>query len=428
VTEQLDAVLRIRIFWGISSQAVSSIGNFALSIALVHTLSPDGFGAYAVTAIVYAGLLQVVRVLTAAPLFLFRSEDSFVQAARSRTILTATTAIGLGAGLIMIAIVAPFSLPGRGVTIVVALGMPILLAHETARQEFLGRGLPRLATLLDSLWTGTFLMGLFVAAVSGLALSAEAVTVLWASAACVALLIMYRRLQARGARRDPRVRILDPHKSFTRQLGLEYLGNYLGTQGLQLLLPIAGGFAVAGAYRAAAQNVLGIAAVASNGVIPQITYEYRRRASSPSALRRLSWEAATVVCVALLIVGVVGFLLPERLGEAVAGSLWSSAKPLILPVAIVLVGNTWTTLRLVPLRFGVSPRSLRRVRWWLTIPSVALPLLGVGGWDLTGLAWGCVAAGIATIGGAELAVRRLWLSYVFGSVGRSDPAWGGARG
>jgi len=363
-------------------QAVSSLTNFAVVLYVARTVGAAQFGAFGLAYATYGFALSASRGLSSGPLEV-RFSGSELQAWRRATRHCTGTAwvCGLVSGIGVL--VAALALDGTAKSAFIALGLtlPGLLLQDSWRFAFFALGRGSQSFLNDVIWALAMLPALELLRLTHdhqvfwLVLS-------WGAAATVAAAAGI--LQA-GVIPSP------AHAwEWVRQqgdLGVRYLVEYIFINGSSQLrtytVGIVVGLAAVG-YLQAANTLFGPFMVIFFGItlvtVPEAVRALRR---SPRHL----WLFCVSVCGGLAAIALawsVALLiaLPRGFGGWLLGPIWRSAYPLVLPMAITVIGLSFYAGASIGLHaLGAARRSL-----WAALIFSACCLAG-------GLA-GSLAAGV----------------------------------
>ncbi len=398
----MSAPARRRASWALADQGLSSITNFALSVAVARTTSAAGFGAFGLAMSIYLLALGFVRSVVAEPL-LVRAPTA--QPDEQRRLGDAALGAGLAIGLLIGAATAAGAAVASGTlrTTLVALaaGMPGLLVQDVARHRALALGCPERAARLDALWAIVMIptVGAVLAAGVG---GPGTLTAAWAMAAAAAAAPAIVgagmiRPRLRAWMREQRALV----PAFTAEFAARNASRHLTT----LLIGGTIGLRAVGAVRAA-QVITGPVTTVLFGLgtaaIPEAA---RAHAEAPGRLvPRLRVLSISLSCAALA-VGLAPLALPDDIGVALLGASWAPGRSVLVPQAVLLASMGATTGAVAGLRV------LRATRGSLAARS-ASALGGLLG-GVTGAALGGAEGALWGMAGANwLAVVGWWLALL----------------
>lgn len=388
-----------RVGWTFVDQAISSLTNFALTLFAARELSREEFGAFAIALTTYYVFLGVSRALASEPFMVrFGAQVSGDSAAA----IASATAIALALGLIALVVcaaVAPF-LHGqlRHAVLLVGLALPGLLLQDGWRFVFFARGQPKHAAFNDLVWAVVQfpLLGAFIA-FGGLTL--DRALAAWGIAAVVAGIVGSRQTGV-----IPRLSLALGWLRGTRDLGPRYVVEFFAVSGTSQVAGYAlgaiAGLAALGSLRGAQVlfgpiNVLFLGATAI--VIPELV---RLRTRRPEALFKACIQTACALASVPLVLGVLLLMLPPRVGREVLGPTWISARPLVVPVAFILMALGAVTPFIAGLRALQASRRSLRLRLLAAPVTLAAYVVGAAVDGAMGAAVGAaIAAWIVVVAG-----------------------------
>ena len=349
-----------RITWGLADQGMSSITNFAVSIYIAKTLGAVQYGAFGLAYVTYSFCLNASRGLSTDPLLVrFSGTDvpTWRRAVADCTGTAALTGLVTGAGVMLAALVLHGS--ARMAFLALGLTLPALMLQDSWRYSFFALGKGARAFLNDTIWAVTLIPTLVLLNASGHA-SVFWFVFAWGMGGAVGAAV--GPLQARVM---PRLfggwRWIRQH----RELGLRYLlegtSNSASTQLRNYGVGIILGLAAVG-YVQAATTLMGPFMVIFLGMglvtLPEAARVLRR---SPRHLT-LFCLAVSVGLSLLAIAWTVALLvaLPRGLGHLALGAIWRPTYPLVLPLAISILGGCMSAGAGAGLHaLGAAKRSLR---------------------------------------------------------------------
>lgn len=359
-------------------QCLSSLSNFAV-VAAGLWLPLDDYGALGVAVVTYTCLIGLIRAFFLEPL---TAEDrlSRLHGRSLRPVL----AVAGGASVLLLAIGVLAGGPLRSCFLVLAAGLPLLMAQDTGRYIAFHRGRPRDAVLSDSVWLVVFFGVNAAWRLSGGALTLNVLFVSWVGAGAVAGFLFLREALTPTDDREPMSR------SFHVRYGLDYtLGPLfqLAVQGsLALVVPLA----AYGRLRAATSLMAPVTILFTATTSTLLASAVHRAREGAAALR-----SAIRLWRTLLVLVVVGYVL----ALVVALSRWDSLVPsaarqsigLLPPIILgnfVLAIDTPTVLQLKALR---QHRQLVRGRSVQAVLIALAPLAALA-FGIVGGAWALAVA------------------------------------
>jgi O-antigen/teichoic acid export membrane protein len=327
-----------RLSWGVADQGVSSITNFAVNIYIARELGAVQYGAFSLAYVTYGFALNASRGLATDPLLVRFSGTDLPTWRRAVAKCTGTaTAVGLVAGLLVLAAGLLMGGPSRLAFLALGLTLPGLLLQDSWRFSFFALGRGSQAFINDMIWAVAMLPALVFLRISGHA-NVFWFVFAWGAAAGVAA--------AAGpfqARVIPRLTQTREWLFRQRDLGLRYMAegtsnaaaSQLRNYGVGLIL----GLAAVG-YVQAANTLMGPFMVILYGsglvVLPEAAKLWSR---SPHRMPLL----CVLISVGLMLLGIAWGVvllvaLPHGLGEWLLGGIWRPTYPLVFPTALCIIG------------------------------------------------------------------------------------------
>ncbi|WP_172387022.1 hypothetical protein [Streptomyces sp. MNP-20] len=378
-----------RLSWGLADQAASSISNFAVGIYVARSLGVTAFGVFSLAWVTYGVVLNVSRGLATDPLVV---RFSGVPAASWRTAVARSsgTALGVGAALGAVSLVAGLAVGGRVGLAFACLGvvLPGLLLQDAWRFAFFAAGTGRKAFVNDLVWCVALVPAMVLAARAG---SVAAFVLAWGGSAAVAA--VYGCFQSGIRPRSAGAREwLREH----RDLGSRYLVENVSNSGASQLraygLGAIVGVGAVGVTRGAELLLGPFMAVLMGLSLVTVAEAARVLRRAPHRLGAFCFLLGGGQAAAALLWGAALLLVPDRFGELVLGGVWHSASELILPAALGVAGASLGTGAAAGLRaLAAARRSLR----CQLIASSCYVIGGLGGAAVAGTvgsAWGVAAA------------------------------------
>jgi len=314
----------------ISDQVLSSGTNLLLLLFVLRTSSSAEFGAFSVAVLVQGILLGGFRAVIGDTLLLrVRGNPETAHTDGNRGLTLALSVSGLFA--VVMATIGVF-LPGplRGFTLAMAIAVPFVQLQDMERYLAFAIARPQVAVALDLGW----LLAQLPASAAALVLTNNPVyfVLAWAAGAAFSasagLIGMPWELVCRGIRelvREERRRWC----SFLGDFALITGGAEIAFLGLSVILTLAG-FGLlrfAQAVSSPVTNLLAALRILILGYFARLHYPTR-------TTRRMIWiGAASYAAVMMLFIGLL-VTIPENVGTAVLGSLWSTARPFIVLAGI----------------------------------------------------------------------------------------------
>lgn len=391
----------------VADQAVSSITNFGALIVAARHLDADSFGSFSTVYVIYTLAQAAIQAHVGQELVLHDGPAEMRLAYSAAGIRFSMIA---GAGLGAVLLLCAGGLPAISASLVpLALCLPLLMAHEVARNGAAVMRAPQLALALDLAWLA--LMVLCIAVVTSQTTAQWVISATWYGSGAVAGMLGFVLLQA----------LKPPHDATPwRYLGKRFLGHRFlletvavrgVSQALALLLAALAGLAATGAYRGAATlfgpvNIL-LTSVSMFGS-PRIVERGLRES------RRMLLPLAGALSLLALLLTAVLWGLPGPVGEMVLGETWTSARALIPAFGVQSVALAFSTVYRIALRV-VAPRWTLPLQLATSAATVALFLIGFAYAGVYGAVWGFA-------GGAVVSAALMVWAYMraMGRSGNSD--------
>jgi O-antigen/teichoic acid export membrane protein len=376
--------------WSLGDQALSSGTNFILMILVARSVSATEFGAFAIAVSVYLLCLMLGRSSVSEAMVLSLGRTGSLVQTEAAAGFKATVLLS-GAAAIVIASVAAFLPSGAMATIllVLAIGLPGLLAQDYKRLVFFARGEPQKAFASDALWAVLQVLGISLATASGVQ-SPAVLMGIWAASALTSGLVWPS--VTRGWLRQSGIGWLRRESGLVVPLAGEGVLSQGLNQASVFALGAIAGLADAGAYRAA-QSLFGPITVLMLGlrtaVLPRLMS--MRTGAIPRALR-LATGVAFVGAVVTAVWGGALVMLPDSVGREILGPTWAAAAVLLWLVAIDRTFNTLTVGSALRLRVLLRVRISFLVRVISAATGFGVSVLGA----VVAGAWG-VALGAAAV-------------------------------
>lgn len=382
-----------RFGWGLADQLLSSATNFLLSVLVARTVGPSELGAFSVAYATFTFSLGAVRAIAGE---LLAVRHSAVSADEWREGVTRSAGTALMAGILVGAgcliagagAVEPF----RSVLSIVGLSLPFLLVQDVWRFAFFARGRGSAAFVNDVVWVVVMFAAFALLRYYDVS-SVAWLTLGWASAGCLAAIVGVFQLKVLPSDPLSAARWLRGH----RELAPRFVAEFLVSSGVSNLTLFAiGGIAGLGELGRlrAGEIALGPLTVLFAGAGLVATPEgVRLLHESPGRLvRGCRWLSLALVA-GVIAWGAIVSIVPRAIGELLLRANWDTARSLLLPLSIALIGygfsfGAWTGLRAL----AAARRSLR-ARCIDGALTFSLGLTGAYLGGATGVAWGYAVTG-----------------------------------
>ena len=375
----------------VADQAINSLSNLALSVAVARQRGPEEFGRFALVMTVYSVIVSLSR-LALGQTVLLRSESETDRAQ------AAGVAVNTAAMLAAVGILVGLAVDDT-VLIMLSIGLPVLILQDVLRYCYQARNDNRRALLMDAIWLLLALPAMWVAASYGA--TATVFVAVWLGAAATGLVSGARRRDVRLSGSWGWISRGDnPARALAAEAGVLLAGGQVGL----FTMGAIGGAVEVGTLRAG--YLLSAPLTLLFTAMPAVLTPYARTDRG----RSRSWLGPagllTVVCVGWLLVVVI---LPNDAGSALLGRNWRLARDIAVPVAIsqaaiavVLVSSVYLRVE----RGGAS--SLRPRAFGALAEAVAGAIAAVYG--AAAVAWSVAAGNLVQVALLQRARR-----------GRGDP-------
>ena len=386
-----------RLGWGVADQALSSLTNFALVVMVSHESAPQTFGMFALLFAAYCVVLGICRAICCEPLTV-RFSDTSKQAWRHGASLATGSAllIGLLGGVICVVVGLCSGARYSGLIVVFGVAMPALLLQDSWRFAFSAAGRSRHSFMNDGLYAAVLAPLLLLLVLEGKT-GINFLVAAWGTAALVAAAFGVRQ-----ARLIPRPRQVLEWWRLQSDLAPRYLVEFLALAGecqmvifgIALVTSLAGVAAIRGGLLLLGPlNIVMYAAILS--AVPEAVRLLRGgRKKLEISCALLSTGLALMT---LLWIGVV-LALPASFGRELFGPIWSSARPVVLPLGLGIAAIGVLTGAGVGLRALADSKRSLRARMVVSPVIMLSVLIGALTNGPSGGAWGlAVGQGIAAI-------------------------------
>ena len=323
-----------RLGWGVGDQAVSSLTNFLMGVAVARHVSTRELGAFFIVFSTYLIVLALARPVTTQPLLIRYStaqEHEWREASRAATGTAAVIGVISGGAVVLVGWLIVRGPLGASL-IALGLALPGLVVQETWRGVFFAGSRGQHALLNDLIW-GLTLLGLLSVMFAAGMTSTPAIVGAWGASATIAAVAGI--IQARFV---PSPRLARSWYTRGSDLSLPLLGDSairIGANALSwYLVGVIAGLAAVGALKGT-QLLLGPTNVIVMGVgLAALPESARNLAQSTTSLRHTMVVIASVSAASVLAWGAVLFFLPEGVGKQLLGASWEDARSLLGPTII----------------------------------------------------------------------------------------------
>ncbi len=377
--------------WGFADQALSSLTNFAIAIVAAHESTPRAFGLFALVFATFSLALGACRAICCEPLSVRYSGASKSDWRVGASMATGTAlAVGAIVGVGCVAIGLVIGGQSRDLLVVLGVSLPGLLLQDAWRYAFFAAGSGARAFVNDAVCAFLLLFALAVLLAQG-HVAVEGLLALWGASAAVAAIV---GMWQSGLAPSP-LRFVTWWRRQS-DLALRFLAEFVGltgeyqamfyaiaaVTGLETVAAVRGGMLLLGPM-----NILGYGAMIAG--VPEAV---RLLKGGSRRLLLLSGIVSGGLAVVTLLWAGLILLLPTRLGVSTIGSVWYTARPLIVPLALGLAMLGMVMGAVISLRALAAARRSLRARLVVSPVVLASGLAGAVLHGAFGAAWG-IAAG-----------------------------------
>ena len=380
----------IVIGWGLMDQGISSVTNLGVSVLIAKLDSRAGFGAYSLAFVGYTLATGIAINLGTVPAMIRDRPDKEAQQQSLDRAVSAGTCVGLVFSMALLPIGLLSHDPIRGYFILFGVLMPFLMLQALWRAACFAARDPRAATLCDGIWLAVQGVSSLVLALLGIR-SALWYAASWGFGAAAGGVTFSIR-----ARVWPRLTNLRAHLAEYRDLIPNLVGEFIAAAGVNqtlpyILVPIV---ALAGIAAIKAGNLeLGLLNVPLQGLGPlAMAYAVRAFRQGQAELRKLLRVCVIGGGALILAYGVGVSLIPVSLLHHVVGPNAGSAQPLVIPLAIALLGNWTAYVAYMGLRARLDVRITFIIQIGISALLLAGVLVGAVTAGVVGACWGMAVA------------------------------------
>lgn len=330
---------------GTLDAGVSSIGNFAISIAAARKLSLPEFGMVSISMLTGIMVVGFSRALFGDPLTLTYSAASATerQRAAGRAMSASLTGVLLISPMLALLLSVIVLVSGGDSSTALWLGLslasvaPALVAQELLRAVAYSGGRP-LAALLSSLsWTVTLIASLVAFELAHINLSMTGYVGVWGASAVAGAavgMILNRVVPRLGG-----LKIwYSNHAQLSKKLLADFALTAVTAEGAFVLISMISGATQAGLLRKA-QVPLAPIAILTTGIMVIAQPALVRRVAvggKVREIRNLAYKLGAAAAGAAFLLGIVVAFLPESLMQQIVGQDWATARPLAPLLALYL--------------------------------------------------------------------------------------------
>jgi O-antigen/teichoic acid export membrane protein/peptidoglycan/xylan/chitin deacetylase (PgdA/CDA1 family) len=381
-----------RVSWTLADQALSSITNFAVGIAIARTTSSASLGIFAVAFSIYVVAGGLSRTITTDPLMIRdsasdrRSLGDSISAATGLSLLN-----GFVASCVVLGIASVTQGEPRACFVALAIALPGLLLQDAWRFVFFTEARPRTAAANDAVWAIVLLFTFSWVFTVGSESAATLVAAWGAAGTAAAAVGVYQ------ARRWPRPAAakwwLREHRDINFRFAIEFTVSTAALQLVVVMLAAFAGLAATGALQGALLLLgpLNVVMLVANPVgIPELV-----RVRERQGLRGVFVGAVVISALALFATCawvMLVFAAPVRLGTALLGDTWKPSLAVLPGVALFTAATAIGLGAQTGLRSLAAAKRVLRVRIYGTLALFVLTIpLAVQSGAL-GVSWALAAS------------------------------------
>lgn len=381
-----------RVYAGIGTNALSSLGNFALSISLARTLDLTELGEFAVAFALYAFIVGLIRAAVSEPLLASLPDREKHHRGAERVSL-------LGLVAVVVLVIGGWAL-GLPYVVLVGLaihGLSLLDYSATMNIAAFDKRIPLAQEIAKFTFSVTAGMLVLFGVIGGLPAFA-----IWAfGGTFVGYVSAY--LQSYEIR--PRWGIPASETGNSVAFGGDYVVGAGASQIAFNLVGAVAGLAAVGSLRAGGTLLGPVSLVVSSARSLTIPYLSRAIGRGRSASLQASVASAAVIGVATVpVLGVIAFL-PDVAGELLLGENWFHAKPVLGFLALEMASIALTTIPFAGFRALLAGRATMVIRSLLAVFRVGIVVWAAA----TG---GVVSAAIAMAFASGIGMLVWWSGFI----------------
>jgi O-antigen/teichoic acid export membrane protein len=394
--------------WSGIDQALFSLTNVALSVAVAHRVSASEFGAFSIAYLVYILVSNAGRAVASEPLivrFAAKERREVLDAARDSTGFALV--FGSAIAVCTAGVATLFSGSVAGGLYGLAIFLPGILLQDTYRFVFFTEGKPQQAALNDGICAVALTIGLGAVLISGTH-SVFLFVLAWGGATVVAAVA---GIVQTGV-------VPCPRRAFTwfrenQALASGFLADFVlliaASQIGYFAVGIIAGLNQLGGLRAANVLMGPITTVLTAARVVVLPEAVRARDESLRRFRKVISALALLMAGATALIGLLLCLVPRSIGRAVLGPSWVVGRPLLPYVALGTVAVGLNLGAVVGLRVLKAPRQIVTARGIMT---VFVLLGGVGGAWVNGAMGSAIGNAAANFAGVAIWLAFLRKSYL----------------
>lgn len=390
----LIGILRsVRVYVGVITNALSSLGNFAVSIALANRLEIGELGQFAIAFALYAFFTGLIRAGVCEPLLAATPDGDRLKSSTSRVSLLALVcavgmAIGGGIG----------AFPYLLVTAVAIHGLSLYDYSKIMNIAAFNRRIPLIQELVWFLFAVMASLLIYAEWVSGLVGYA-----VWAFSGA---LIGYLIAAVQSFSVLPAWRLSKTDTKHSVAFGGDFL---IGSGSSQIAFNLVGavaGLAAVGSLRAGSTLLGPVSIIVGSARSLAIPFLSRGLRAGKSNVLARSWASSLIMLVTTApFLAVIAFL-PDIAGQFLLGENWSFAKPVLPYLALEMLFISLTTIPFAGFRAMLAGRMTVIIRSALAVFRIFIVVYAA-------MIGGAMAAAVALAIASGIGMVVWWIGYFY---------------
>lgn len=392
ISSALSRILRsARVYVGVATNALSSLGNFALSIALAGTLAINELGEFAVAFALYAFFTGLIRAGVCEPLLATTLTIRDLKTAAGRvSMLSAFSALAL----VIAGVVG--DMPYLLVTAASIHGLSLYDFSKTMNISAFDR---RIALAQEFIW---FLFALTAGVLIhfGIVSGLVGYTIWAVSGALTGYLSSWMQKYIV----KPTWQLSESETRNSAAFGGDFLIGSGASQVAFNLIGVVAGLSAVGSLRAGGTLLGPVSIIVSSArslAIPYLSRGIMR--GSTDALSRSFASTLIMGITTIPFLGLIAFL-PDALGKSLLGENWSYAEPVLPFLALEMAFIALTTIPFAGFRALLAGRATIIIRSALAVFRVVLVVSAA-------IAGGAMASAVAMAAASGIGMLVWWLGY-----------------
>lgn len=394
IVSTLSGIVRSgRVYVSVTTNVISSLGNFVISITLARVLGISELGEFAVAFALYVFIAGLIRAAVCEPMLAMIPSRAELLSGSNRVSL-----IGFVSALFMAIFGLIFSMP---YILMLGLALPGLVLFDYSKSMNLAMFNRRISLVQEVVWSvssmiaGTLLLMGWVTGFQGF--------VIWAASGSI---IGYTAVlwQSFGIR--PKWNLASEDTRNALAFGGDYVIGAGASQVNFNLIGIVAGLAAVGSLRAGGTLLGPVSIVIGSAQTLAIPYLTRGIAQGrgTAAMRGLA-STSIIAVLSIPILAIVAFF-PPVMGEMLLGENWAYAEPVLPFLALEMASIALTTVPFAGFRALRAGRATLLIRGILAVIRITVVVLAA----VTG---GVLAAAIAMALTSCFGTIVWWFGYLF---------------